>query len=73
MKLENFRKTQDEQVKNRLAENVRDKLYEISFADYGIDRIGDLEAYGQSMPALEHSSVYIFKNSEYMNLARYPI
>lgn len=72
VKLENFRQTQDEQLKNRLAENVRDKLYEISFADYGIDRIGDLEAYGQSMPSLEHSSVYIFKNSEYMNLARYP-
>ena len=44
VKLENFRKTQDEQVKNRLAENVRDKLYEISFADYGIDRIGDLRS-----------------------------
>lgn len=72
VKADKFKKVTDSEMLSRLKEEVRDKAYETSFSDYGITNVSELECFGQSAPALDYSSVQVFKNGEFMDLSRYP-
>lgn len=72
IKADKFEKVTDSEKLSRLKEDVRDKAYVTDFSDYGIDKVSELECFGQSAPTLDYSSVQVFKNGEFMDLSRYP-
>ena len=72
IKADKFEKITDSEKLSRLKEDVRDSAYVTDLSDYGVENVSELTCFGQNTVAPDFSSVQVFKNGEFMDLARYP-
>jgi len=70
--LDGFKKVTDPAVLDRIKPEVKDKVYEISFADFGVNEIDPLTPYMMCGFEIETNEVRLIKNGEMMVHASYP-